>query len=160
MLWTPGRSGRRRLRYAKMTTMARGPGLRSLALQSRDAIELLADKWRIVVLHLLRNGVLRTHELQEAIEGISAKVLTQTLRGMERDGLITRTAYPTAPSRVEYELTDMGRSVIKPVQELCHWARAHVAERDAARARFDLAAGRPGGRSTRTPQVSIAPPGA
>jgi DNA-binding HxlR family transcriptional regulator len=113
--------------------------LKSTALRSRDAIELLADKWRIAVLHLLEDGALRTNQLQNAIEQVSPKMLTQTLRGMERDGLITRTVYPTSPVRVEYQLTKMGGSVITPLRQLCHWAEAHVVDRDAARARFDLA---------------------
>ena len=111
--------------------------LKATALQSRDAIELLAEKWRITILHLLEKQALRTHQLQSAIEGISPKMLTQTLRGMERDGLLTRIAHPVAPPHVEYELTKMGRSVISPIRNLCHWAKAHVPERDAARARFD-----------------------
>ena len=118
------------------------PGLKSRALQSRDAIELLADKWRIAIIHLLRDGALRTRELQNAIEEVSPKMLTQTLRGMERDGILIRTVHPATPPHVEYELTKMGLSIIPPIQELCHWAKAHIGERDAARARFDLAAKR------------------
>ena len=113
--------------------------LKSTALQSRDAIELLSDKWRVALLHLLEDGALRNHELQSAIEEVSPKMLTQTLRGMERDGLITRIVRRASPRRVEYELTEMGKSVIAPIRALCHWAREHIAERDAARARFDLA---------------------
>ena len=92
--------------------MAKRSRLRATALESGDAIELLAEKWRIVILHLLDDHTLRTHELQSAIEGISPKMLTQTLRGMERDGLLTRTVHPVAPPHVEYQLTKMGRSVI------------------------------------------------
>jgi DNA-binding HxlR family transcriptional regulator len=113
---------------------------RDRALQSRDAIDLLSSKWRITILHVLRDGPLRTNVLQTAISEISPKVLTQTLRGMERDGLIDRHIYNVVPPRVEYALTDMGRSLIKPLQDLCHWAQAHVAERNAARKKFDLAA--------------------
>jgi DNA-binding HxlR family transcriptional regulator len=120
--------------------MAKIMSFRDRALQSRDAIDLLSSKWRITVLHLLRDGPVRTNVLQTAISEISPKVLTQTLRGMERDGLIDRQIYPVVPPRVEYALTDMGRSLIKPLQDLCHWAEAHVAERNAARKRFDLAA--------------------
>jgi DNA-binding HxlR family transcriptional regulator len=119
--------------------MDQDSGLALRALQSRDAIDLLSDKWRISIIHLLRKGALRTGELRSAIEEISPKMLTQTWRGMERDGLGTRTVYPVAPPHVRYELTKMGLSVIRPIQSLCHWAKAHVAERDAARARFDLA---------------------
>jgi DNA-binding HxlR family transcriptional regulator len=122
--------------------MARRTKLQMTALQSREVIELLAEKWRIPVLHRLRQGPLRTHHLQDAIEGISSKVLTQTLCGMERDGLISRKVYPVAPPRVDYELTKLGASVIKPIQELCRWAELHVAERDAARLRYDQAPSR------------------
>ena len=117
---------------------ARLLSFRDRALESRDAIELLSNKWRITVIHLLRAGTLRTGELQSAISDISPKVLTQTLRGMERDGLISRKTYAVAPPRVEYTLTNMGASLIGPLQELCHWAKSHVQERDSARARFDL----------------------
>jgi DNA-binding HxlR family transcriptional regulator len=115
--------------------------IRDRALQSRDAIELLAEKWRIPILHVLTPGPLRTGELQRAIEEVSPKVLTQTLRSMERDGLILRHVYPVVPPRVEYELTEMGRSVLKPLRDLCHWAQANVAKRDAARRRYDAPAG-------------------
>lgn len=120
--------------------MAAGMNLmRERALQSRDAIELLADKWRIPILHVLREGPLRSSELHAAITEISAKVLTQTLRAMERDGLIARKVQTKVPRRVEYSLTPMGASVLEPLANLCHWAKAHVQERDAARAQFDLA---------------------
>ena len=108
-------------------------------LQSRDAIELLSDKWRIAILHLLTQGPQRTRQLQGALEEVSAKVLTQTLRRMERDGLIQREVYSVMPPRVEYQLTAMGSSAIGPLGELCRWAKAHAKERDAARKRYDLA---------------------
>ena len=120
--------------------MAKVISFRDRALQSRDAIDLLSSKWRITILHLLRDDPLRTNVLQGAISDISPKVLTQTLRGMERDGLIDRHIYNVVPPRVEYALTDMGRSLIKPLEDLCHWAQAHVDERNAARKKFDLAA--------------------
>jgi DNA-binding HxlR family transcriptional regulator len=120
--------------------MTQSSRLRVTALQARDAIELLAEKWRIAILHVLENGSLRTHQLQSALKEVSPKMLTQTLRGMERDGLVQRTIHPVAPPHVEYKLTKMGKSVIKPLRTVCLWAEAHVAERDAARVRFDLAA--------------------
>lgn len=107
------------------------------ALQSRDAIELLSDKWRIPILHVLSPAPLRSSELQKAIPEISPKVLTQTLRGMERDGLISRTVYPVVPPKVEYQLTSMGRSLLDPLRQLCHWAKNHVKERDRSRREFD-----------------------
>jgi DNA-binding HxlR family transcriptional regulator len=111
--------------------------IRDRALQSRDAIELLAEKWRITILHLLEAGWMRSGELQKAIPDVSPKVLTQTLRSMERDGLVERRVYPVVPPRVEYALTTMGRSLIEPLRDLCHWAKAHVAERDRARREYD-----------------------
>ncbi len=117
--------------------MAKVVNIRDRALQSGDAIELLSNKWRITVIHILRDGPLRTSEIQGAIEEVSPKVLTQTLRGMERDGLLNRHIYNVVPPRVEYGLTPMGRSLIKPLQELCHWAKSHIDERNAARAKFD-----------------------
>jgi DNA-binding HxlR family transcriptional regulator len=125
--------------------MAKILNIRERALESRDAIELLSNKWRIAVLHLLTPGPLRTGELQRALADVSPKVLTQTLRSMERDGLIEREIFPVVPPRVEYRLTEMGSSVLAPLQELCHWARANGAKREAARRRFDngAAASRP-----------------
>ena len=111
--------------------------IRGRVLQSRDAIELLSDKWRISILHVLDAGPQRSGELQRAIPEVSPKVLTQTLRGMERDGLILRTVHTIVPPRVEYRLTPMAKSVIAPLRELCHWAKAHVAERDRSRREFD-----------------------
>jgi DNA-binding HxlR family transcriptional regulator len=116
--------------------MAKTVSIRDRALESRDAIELLSNKWRIAILHLLRDGALRTGELQRALE-VSPKVLTQTVRSMERDGLIERTVFPAVPPRVEYRLTDMGLSVLAPLRDLCHWAKAHRGRRDAARRKFD-----------------------
>jgi DNA-binding HxlR family transcriptional regulator len=111
--------------------------LRERALQSKHAIELLANKWRITILHILREGPLRTREIQSAIPEISPKMMTQTLRGMERDGLLVREVRTTGTRHVEYRLTTMGTSLIPPVQELCRWAKANVRTRDQARERFD-----------------------
>jgi DNA-binding HxlR family transcriptional regulator len=111
--------------------------LRERALQSKHAIELLANKWRITILHILREGPLRTREIQTAIPEVSPKMMTQTLRGMERDGLLVREVHNTGSRHVEYRLTPMGTSLIPPLQELCRWAKANVKSRDHARERFD-----------------------
>jgi DNA-binding HxlR family transcriptional regulator len=124
--------------------MANTVSIRGRALESRDAVELLSNKWRIAVLHVLRDGALRTSELQRGLAGVSSKVLTETLRSMERDGLIERTVFPAVPPRVEYRLSDMGTSVLAPLGELCHWAKAHRTRRDAARRRFDMRASEAG----------------
>ncbi len=117
--------------------MAEVRDMRRRALQSRDAIELIADKWRIPILHVLSPAPLRSGELQKAIAEVSPKVLTQTLRSMERDGLISRTVYPVVPPKVEYRITAMGRSLLGPLRQLCLWAKAHGTERDQARQQFD-----------------------
>lgn len=119
--------------------MAKIVNVRDRALQSRDAIELLSNKWRITVIHILRDEPLRTSEIQGAISEVSPKVLTQTLRGMERDGLVRRDIHNVVPPRVEYGLTPMGKSLIKPLEDLCHWAKGHIDERDTARSKFDAA---------------------
>ena len=117
--------------------MAELKNLKLRALQSRDAIELIADKWRIPILHVLSPAPLRSGELQKAMADVSPKVLTQTLRRMERDGLISRTVYAVVPPRVEYRITSMGRSLLAPLRQLCLWAKAHGKERDHARVEFD-----------------------
>jgi DNA-binding HxlR family transcriptional regulator len=116
--------------------MAKTISLRDRALESRDALELLSNKWRIPILHVLRDRALRTGELQRALD-VSPKMLTQTLRSMERDGLVERTLFPAVPPRVEYRVTDMGLSLLVPLRDLCLWAKAHRGKRDAARRKFD-----------------------
>jgi DNA-binding HxlR family transcriptional regulator len=117
--------------------MSDGRSFRERALQSMDAIELLATRWRITILHILREGPLRTREIQAAIPEVSPKMMTQTLRGMERDGLLVREVHTPGPRHVEYRLTPMGSSLIPPLQELCRWAKANVKGRDRARELFD-----------------------
>lgn len=111
--------------------------MRVRALKSRDAVELLSSKWRVTVLHLLTSGPVRANKLQRAVRQVSPKMLTQTLRGLERDGLIHRQVHEIIPPHVEYELTKMGESVIPLLRNLCHWAEAHAQNRDDARRRFD-----------------------
>ena len=90
-----------------------------------------------VVIMMLGEQPRRFNELKRMIGGISQRMLTLTLRGLERDGLITRTVFPTIPPRVDYELTDLGRGLWKPVEALGAWAQAHQAEIETARAKFD-----------------------
>jgi len=119
--------------------MGKVESMRERALQSRDAIELLSDKWRVAVLHVLTPGPLRANQLQSAIDLVSPKMLTQTLRGLERDGLVIRHVRNTVPAHVEYSLTSMGTSVLPLLRNLCHWAKQHSRERDEARRTFDHA---------------------
>jgi DNA-binding HxlR family transcriptional regulator len=106
----------------------------------RGAASILArvgDKWTVLVIMRLGNGPRRFNEIKRMVGGISQRMLTLTLRGLERDGLVTRTVFPTIPPRVDYELTDLGRALWKPVEALGTWAREHQAEIEGARARFD-----------------------
>src|ERR1700693_2843687 len=97
----------------------------------------VGDKWSVFVIMLLGNGPRRFNELKRMVGGISQRMLTLTLRGLERDGLVTRTVFPTIPPRVDYELTEFGRGLSKPVEALGKWASDHQMEIEAARAKFD-----------------------
>src|SRR5262245_28371876 len=98
----------------------------------------VGDKWSVFVIMMLINGPRRFNELKRTISGISQRMLTLTLRGLERDGLVTRTVFPTIPPRVDYELTDLGRGLAEPVRELGQWAFAHLPEIEGARRDFDV----------------------
>jgi DNA-binding HxlR family transcriptional regulator len=97
----------------------------------------VGDKWSVLLIMMLGDGPKRFNELKRMIGGISQRMLTLTLRGLERDGLITRTVFPTIPPRVDYELTDLGRGLAKPVQALGQWAFEHKQEIEGARTTFD-----------------------
>ena len=98
----------------------------------------VGDKWSVLVIMTLRSGPKRFNEIKRHIDGISQRMLTLTLRGLERDGLVTRTVFPTIPPRVDYELTDLGRGLSKPVLALGQWAVEHQTQIQDARMRFDL----------------------
>src|SRR6185312_10776106 len=97
-----------------------------------EVLERIGDKWSVLVVVTLGDGPKRFNELRRAIASISQRMLTLTLRGLERDGLVTRTVFPTIPPRVDYALTDLGRSLRMPVQALGSWARAHQSTIEAA----------------------------
>ncbi len=116
------------------------PGNLHVAEDCRAVSEVLSrvgDKWTVLVVSTLGDGPKRFNELRKALGSISQRMLTLTLRGLERDGLVTRTVFPTIPPRVDYELTDLGRSLLEPVSELGLWARRNRASIEAARKRFD-----------------------
>src|SRR5882757_9434843 len=102
-----------------------------------EVLSRVGDKWTILVVGELGNGPRRFNEIRRALGGISQRMLTLTLRGLERDGLITRTLFPTIPPRVDYELTDLGRSLWAAVEPLGLWARDHVPDIHKAREKFD-----------------------
>ena len=97
----------------------------------------VGDKWSVFVIMNLSDGPKRFNELKRMISGISQRMLTLTLRGLERDGLVTRTIFPTIPPRVDYELTDLGRGLQQPVKALGQWAMDHLRQIEAARTKFD-----------------------
>lgn len=111
--------------------------------RAREVLDRVGDKWSLYVVHLLGQGTKRFSELRRAIDGITPRMLTVTLRGLEREGLVSRTVYPVVPPRVEYELTQMGRTLLVAVTPLVEWAAAHLADIEAARERFDAAADLP-----------------
>ena len=99
----------------------------------------VGDKWSVLIIVLLGDGPKRFNEIKRLVGGISQRMLTLTLRGLERDGLVTRTVFPTIPPRVEYELTKLGRSLWKAVEPLGGWARSHIGDINKAREKFDRA---------------------
>ncbi len=111
---------------------------------SRDLLDQIGSKWAVLVLgELARHGACRFTRLRQALAGVSEKMLTQTLRTLERDGLVRRTVYPEVPIRVEYELTGLGQTLREPLKALTEWSVRHVEEVLAAREEYD---GRDGGR--------------
>jgi DNA-binding HxlR family transcriptional regulator len=115
-----------------------------------EFLSRIGDKWTVLVVSLLGNGPLRFSELRRMIDSISQKMLTTTLRSLERDGFVTRTVFPTTPPSVSYELTALGRDLLVPVGALADWARKNQARVDAARDRFDAEHGG-NGAATRAP---------
>jgi DNA-binding HxlR family transcriptional regulator len=114
-----------------------------VAEDCRAVSEVLArvgDKWTVLVVSTLGDGPKRFNELRRALGSISQRMLTLTLRALERDGLVTRTVFPTIPPRVDYELTRLGRSLLEPVSALGLWARQNRSSIADARRRFDAGA--------------------
>ena len=110
---------------------------------AREMLVRIGDKWSVYIIHVLgAAGTLRFNELRSRVAGISQRMLTVTLRGMERDGLIVRKVYPEVPPRVEYSLTELGATLRQLVRGLVKWSEAHLAEVDAARAAYDARSAR------------------
>ncbi|MFB9676897.1 winged helix-turn-helix transcriptional regulator [Streptosporangium vulgare] len=107
---------------------------------SRRVLEAIANKWTCLLVDALRDGPVRFGVLRRRIDGITQKSLTQTLRNMERDGMVIRTVYPTIPPRVEYELSALGYSVVTLMEGIKSWSEKHVPEIMAARELYDVRA--------------------
>jgi len=95
---------------------------------SRRLLELIGDRWTPIVLYVLGDGTQRYGELQRQLPGISKKMLTQTLRNLERGGVVSRVVHPVVPPRVDYDLTELGRKFLEIARTLCDWARRHEDE--------------------------------
>jgi len=128
--------------------------VRGECLAVREVLNRVGDKWSVLIVALLGDGTKRFSELRRMIEGISQRMLTLTLKGLERDGLITRTVYPTIPPRVDYQLTKLGRGLLVPITGLANWAGENRQKIQDARDKYDaryskdrpLAAGMTAGR--------------
>jgi DNA-binding HxlR family transcriptional regulator len=104
---------------------------------TRQVLDLIADKWTVLVIRRLSDGTLRFAQLRRSVDGISLKVLTNILRGLERDGIVTRRIYASVPPKVEYSLTSLGRSLCGLVEGICGWAEANIEHVQAAREVYD-----------------------
>lgn len=113
------------------------PNPYALNCPTRQVLDLIGDRWTVLIIGLLEERPKRFSELLHAIDGISQKMLTQTLRSLERDGLVTRTVYAEVPPRVEYALTPLGETLIEPITAIRLWAETHIDEVTAAQALYD-----------------------
>jgi DNA-binding HxlR family transcriptional regulator len=104
---------------------------------TREVLDLLSDKWTILIVGALAGGTMRYGQLKRKIGGISHKMLTQTMRRLERDGIVTRTVYPVVPPKVEYRLTPLGQTLIEPLTALCVWAAEHLPQVENARKEYE-----------------------
>ncbi len=105
---------------------------------TRLVLDRIGDKWTVLVVAALSTGTLRFTELHARVGSVAPKVLTQTLRALERDGVLTRTVYAQVPPRVEYRLTDLGHSLVTPIAAIQDWAESHVSQVLAARENYDM----------------------
>jgi DNA-binding HxlR family transcriptional regulator len=104
---------------------------------TRRILDRIGDRWTVLIVGALADGNARFSELRRRIEGISQKMLTQTLRGLERDGLVRRTVYPEVPVRVEYALTDAGQTLLGPLRALQEWSIEHLGDVSASQDAYD-----------------------
>ncbi len=102
-----------------------------------QVLSRVGDKWTVLIINELGDGPRRFNELKRQVEGVSQRMLTLTLKNLERDGLVSRAVTASVPPRVDYDLTPLGRSMLEPVRALGQWAQAHIPQMDAARADYD-----------------------
>jgi DNA-binding HxlR family transcriptional regulator len=119
------------------TTQQSGPDIFQENCMSRQVLQLIADQWTPLVIYALEDGTMRFGQLLKRIGGISRKMLTQTLRAMERNGLVQRVVYPVVPPVVEYSLTPLGQTLVEPMKALGNWAYGHLQEVAQAQTTYD-----------------------
>jgi DNA-binding HxlR family transcriptional regulator len=119
------------------TKQQSGPDIFQENCMSRQVLQLIADQWTPLVIYALEDGTMRFGQLLKRIGGISRKMLTQTLRAMERNGLVQRVVYPVVPPVVEYSLTPLGQTLVEPMKALGDWAYGHLQEVARARTAYD-----------------------
>jgi DNA-binding HxlR family transcriptional regulator len=125
----------------------------------REVFDRVGDKWAVSVIHQLGSGTLRFTELRQRVEGISQRMLTVTLRRLERDGIVTRLVHPVIPPRVDYDLTPLGRTLLETVSQLVSWAGEHSEDIDRARASYDRRVRDTAGPAVGQPREAISPEG-
>lgn len=132
--------GTRKCYTTLMVRASQHPSVFDANCGSQLVLDLIANRWTALVIYALVGGTQRYSELHRKIGGVSQKMLTQTLRKLERDGLVERRVYPVVPPKVEYSLTPLGRTLTGPLQAICQWAEEHLPELERARARVVAAA--------------------
>jgi DNA-binding HxlR family transcriptional regulator len=120
-----------------MNTPVQSPNPYAADCPTRQVLDRIGDKWTTLIIGLLGDEAKRFSELQRGIHGISQKMLTQTLRNLERDGLVTRTIYAEIPPRVEYRLTPLGKTLFELLTAIILWSEAHIGEVSSAQAAYD-----------------------
>lgn len=120
-----------------MVTVLTSPNVYEADCPTRRVLDRIADKWTALIIGLLETEPKRFSQLQRGIGGISQKMLAQTLRSLERDGLVRRTVYPEVPPRVEYELTALGQTLIEPIAAIRNWADSHMEAVSDAQTQYD-----------------------
>ncbi|VVC75350.1 putative HTH-type transcriptional regulator YybR [Aquicella siphonis] len=123
--------------YLETYIMKKIPNIYNANCPTRLILDRIADKWTVLIIGQLSSGTLRFNELKRSVPGITQKMLTQTLKGLERDGIIVRKIYATVPPKVEYTLTKLGKSLIRVVEAIRTWAETNVKDILQSQAKYD-----------------------
>ncbi|WP_322099029.1 winged helix-turn-helix transcriptional regulator [Novosphingobium terrae] len=133
-------------------TLPDHPGISAECRKMNGVLTIVGDKWTVMIVMVLIERPRRFNEMKRTIGGISQQMLTRTLKALERDGMVSRTVYPTVPPQVEYALTELGQSLSVPLRQLGGWAREHLEQIEGNRIRYDIAKGAEGPGAFTNPQ--------